>query len=111
MPTDESLLIDIIAAAEDAIGFITGLDEAAFLASKLHQNAVERALEIIGEAARNLSNGFKAKHPEFPWRDIIGMRNRLIHGYSDLDLDVVWDVVRNMLPELVTALCPLLPPE
>jgi uncharacterized protein with HEPN domain len=111
MPTEESILIDIVGAAEDAIGFVSGLDESRLMASKLHQYAVIRSLEVIGEVARNLPDTFRVKYPELPWRNIIGMRNRLIHGYGELDLDVIWDVARNKLPELIAALRPLLPPE
>jgi len=67
---DASLLLDMRLAAEDAITFALGLDETAFLDSRLHQNAVIRSLEIIGEAAGKVSGELKEAHPEIPWRDI-----------------------------------------
>jgi uncharacterized protein with HEPN domain len=111
MPPDDSLLLDVIIAAEDAIRFVTDLDEAAFMASRLHQHAVIRALEIIGEAAGKVSQDFRTGHPEIPWRDIRGMRHRLIHGYSEVELDIVWGVVRDRLPGLIVSLRALVPPE
>lgn len=57
-----------------------------------------RLLEIIGEAANNVSEGFRSEHPDIPWRKVVGIRKRLIHGYFDLDLDIVWDTVRKDLP-------------
>lgn len=107
---DAALLLDMRLAADDAITFAAGLDEPAFLASRLHQNAIIRALEIIGEAAGKVSWDLKAAHPEIPWRDITAMRNRLIHGYADVRLDHVWFVLRHQLEPLIAALAPLIPP-
>jgi uncharacterized protein with HEPN domain len=63
--------------------------------------ALVRLIEILGEAANGLSEAFKEKHPDIPWRAIIGTRNRLIHGYFDVDLDIVWNIVTRDLPSLV----------
>lgn len=106
---DAVLLLDMLLAARDATGFVAGVDEAAFLDSRLHQNAVIRALEVIGEAAGGVSAAFRASHPEIPWREMTGMRHRLIYGYADVRLDLVWAVVRNRLPGLIVALVPLIP--
>jgi uncharacterized protein with HEPN domain len=110
MGRDDALVLDMLLAADDAVAFVAGLDEAAFLASRLHQNAVIRSLEIIGEAAGKVSPGFRAEHPEIAWRDMTAMRHRLIHGYTEVRLDVVWNVVRCHLPGLIAALRPLVPP-
>jgi uncharacterized protein with HEPN domain len=107
---DAALLLDMKLAAGDALSFVKGLDEAAFLASPLHQNAVVRSLEIIGEAASKVSAEFRAAHAEIPWRDIIGMRHRLIHGYAGVRLDHVWSVVKDDLGPLISALDPFIPP-
>lgn len=107
---DQSLLLDMALAARDALGFTAGMDETAFNASRLHQNAVIRSLEVIGEAAGKVSPEVRAGHPEIAWREITGMRHRLIHGYADVRLDVIWAVVLGSLPPLLTALAPLLPP-
>jgi uncharacterized protein with HEPN domain len=73
---DAALLLDMLLAARDAQSFVQGLDESAFLGSRLRQNAAIRSLEIIGEAAGSVSAGTRAAHPEIPWREIIGMRHR-----------------------------------
>ena len=79
---DAALLLDILLAAEDALTFIADLDERAFLASGLHQSAVIRQLEIMGEAAGKVSKSFCAAHPEIPWQQMTGMRHRLAHDYG-----------------------------
>lgn len=110
MSQDETLLLDILQAASDAFEFVATLDQAQFNASKFHQNAVIRCIEIIGEAAGKVSQEFQDAHLEIPWRDITGMRHRLIHNYADIRLDLVWDVSQNKLPELIAAIRPLIPP-
>lgn len=81
------------------------------MASRLHQNAVIRSLEVIGEAAGKVSPATQADHPEIPWREIIGMRHRLIHGYAEIRLDLVWAVARERLGALIACLDPLIPDE
>lgn len=108
---DEPLLLDMLLAAREAIAFVADLDRAEFVASKLHQNAVIRSLEAISEAAAQVSPEFHAANPEIPWRQIIGMRNRLIHNYSEVSLEVVWDVLQSKLPQLIATLGPLVPPD
>jgi uncharacterized protein with HEPN domain len=76
---DAALLLDIMLAAEDALSFVTGFDERAFLASNLHQSAVIRKLEVMGEAAGKVSKSFCAAHAEIPWTQMTGLRHRLIH--------------------------------
>jgi uncharacterized protein with HEPN domain len=66
-------------------------------------------ITIIGEATKRLSLAMRQQHPEIPWRVIAGMRDVIVHEYDQVDLDVVWDVVQNKLPELLTLLQPLLP--
>ncbi len=66
--------------------------------------ALTRLIEIIGEAANRVPEGFQEDHPEIPWMEIIGMRNRLIHGYDEVDFDFLWSVVRNDLPRLIKQL-------
>jgi uncharacterized protein with HEPN domain len=107
---DEALLIDMLLAATDAREFATGLDLEAFKRSRLHQNAIVRSLEIVGEAASQVSDEFRAQHLDLPWKQMIGMRNRLIHGYSKVSLEVVWEVVEKELPGLIAKIRPLVPP-
>jgi uncharacterized protein with HEPN domain len=106
---DAALFLDMLLAARDAKAFIEGLDEAAFLASRLHQNAVIRSLEVLDEAAGRVSAVTRAGHPNIPWREITGMRHRLIHGYGEVRLDLVWTVLRDRLDPLITTLVALVP--
>lgn len=66
--------------------------------------ALTRLIEIIGEAANRIPDEFQDGHPEIPWIEIKGMRNRLIHGYDEVDFDFLWNVVRNDLPSLIKQL-------
>ena len=101
MPKDDRVLLQHIA---DAIGriheFTDGVSDAAFRERRIVQSAVVRELEIIGEASRDLSDRFRAAHPEIDWATVIAMRNRLVHAYFDVDLTVVWEVVHQDLPKL-----------
>jgi|ERR1700683_3583344 len=108
---DAALLLDIVLAAEDALSFVADLDERAFLASGLHQSAVIRKLTVIGEAAGKVSKAFCAARPEIPWAQMTNMRHRLVHGYGDVRLDIVWRVTKETLPSLIAALRPLIPPK
>jgi len=108
---DQALLFDIVLAARDAIGFVAGLNETAFMASRLHQNAVIRSLEVIGEAAGKVSAATREANPDIPWSQMTGMRHRLIHGYSDVQLERVWFVVKERLDPLIATLIRLAPDE
>ena len=66
--------------------------------------ALVRLLEIVGEAAKTVSPDFRRKHPQIPWREIAGTRDRLIHGYYDIDFDIVWQIVSDDIPPLITAI-------
>jgi len=78
--------------AHRAVGYCAGLDRAQFEGNQLMQDAVLRNLELIGEAATRIPDDVRLAHAEIPWRQIIAMRNQLIHAYLGVDLDVVWDV-------------------
>ena len=75
------------------------IDRSGFLESEPHQDTVVRQLEISGEAGRQLSDAFRDDHSSISWHAVIGMRNRLVHDYLGVDLDVVRDVVHHDLPE------------
>lgn len=108
---DAALPLDMLLAAREAQGFIAGLDGSAFIARRLHQNAAIRSLEVIGEAAGKVSPPTRAAHPDIPWREITSMRHRLIHGYGDVRLDLVWIVLRERLGPLIAELERLIPQE
>lgn len=91
-------------AASDASVFVEGLSKDEFLADKRTQHAVIMSIIILGEAATKIMDrypDFAAEHSEIPWRDMRGMRNRIAHGYFDINLDVVWDTVTAALPALL----------
>lgn len=94
-------------AAIDARSFVEGLAKEDFLADKRTQQAVIMSLIIIGEAATKIMDGytvFTQAHREIPWRSMRNMRNRMAHGYFDINLDIVWDTVQEWLPELLKQL-------
>jgi len=94
-------------AATDARSFVDGLTKDDFLSDKRTQHAVIMALIIIGEAATKVMDGyakFTQMHAAVPWRSMRNMRNRMAHGYFDIDLDVVWETVQAWLPELLKQL-------
>lgn len=91
-------------AAEKIVTFTKGLSADDFHADEKLQLAVVRLLEIAGEAANGVSDGLKDDHPEIPWSQITATRNRLIHGYFDIDLDVIWKIATTDVPALVSSL-------
>ena len=97
-------------AATDAISYVEGMDKAGFVEDRRTQQAVVFNLVVLGEAAASVLSGhagFAEQHPEVPWRSIRATRNRVAHGYFDINIDVVWDTVRVALPQLLTALAPV----
>jgi len=97
----------IVAAASQARVYVEGLGKSDFLVDKKTQQAVILNLVIIGEVATRLLKDhadFVAMHPQVPWRSMKGMRNRIAHGYFEINLDVVWDTVQIALPRLVEQL-------
>ena len=109
---------------DDAIGLRHMLDharEAAALvqntthddlhATRVLSLALVRLLEIVGEAATRVSEELRARHPQIAWRQIISLRNRLIHGYDAVDLDILWQILHADIPQLITDLERLVSPE
>ncbi len=94
MRRDDVLLLDMLLAAQDIQEFTAGIDQATFQTSKLIQSAVMREVQVIGEAARMISAEARAQHPEIAWQEIVGMRNRIIHEYFSVDLDILWNTVQ-----------------
>lgn len=97
-------LDDMIGFAEAVLAYTDGLDQQGFIDSRLNFDATLRNLELIGEAARNIPDAVRALAPELPWRQIIAMRNRLIHGYLGIDNDTLWSIIRDDVPPLLESL-------
>jgi uncharacterized protein with HEPN domain len=99
---DGERLADIIEAA-DKIAVRAAKGRAAFDGDEDTQIVLVHLIQVIGEAAAGLSDGFIAQHPEVPWRQIIATRNRVVHGYFEVDLDILWDVAMIDVPQLATS--------
>src|SRR3989338_4693026 len=90
-------ILDSILAIENAVRDISRDD---FIESRLIQSAVMREIEIVGEAVKNLSHQLRNKYKDIPWTKIAGMRDKLVHHYFGVDLDIVWDTIEQKIPEL-----------
>lgn len=101
---DLTRLRHMLAAAQEACALTRGKQRADLDSSHVLELALTRLLEIVGEAANRISEDVQQQHPEIPWRQIIGLRHRLIHGYDAVDLDILWDIVQYDLPPLVARL-------
>jgi uncharacterized protein with HEPN domain len=88
-------------AAKDACSFASGRSQADLYPDKQLRLALLKSIEIIGEAASRVGEETRAKHPSLPWQDMIGIRNRLVHGYFDVDLSLLWNTVVSDLPVLI----------
>ena len=98
-------------AAREAVHFVEGRSRADLENNRMLNLALVQLLEIIGEAVRALSPSFCQSHPEIPWKKMVGMRDRLIHGYFDINLDIVWETIKKDLPDLLVGLDKIIPPE
>ncbi len=102
MSRDPRLYLDeMIEAADNAIRFGAGLTRADYRPGGMAFEAIVRQIEIIGEAAAHLPEEIRLQAPGIPWENLVGMRNRLIHGYFAVDPDIVWSVVHDKLPSLL----------
>lgn len=98
---DETRLRHIKDAAAEALSFVKNRTREDLDNDRMLSLALVRLIEIIGEAANNVSESNQAKYNQIPWRQIIGMRNRIIHAYFDVDLEIVWQVITQDLPPLL----------
>lgn len=112
-PDDPTRAGHILDAAEKVLRWIDSRSKAEFDSDDILQSAVAYQLQIIGEAAAHLSHEFQIRHSEIPWRDVIGMRQILVHAYRCVDPDILWTVATEQLAELIAAVRPeaLLEPE
>lgn len=101
MKRDVSIYItDILENMEFAEDFVKGMDYEEFISDKKTNYAVTRCIEIMGEAAKHVPEGIRKKHSEIPWKDIAGMRDKIIHMYFRVSLEKVWLVLKEDIPEL-----------
>lgn len=100
MEKDKARVGDILDCIANIENYSAELDFESFLEKKIVQDAVVRNIEIIGEAAKKLSDEFKQQHPVIPWKKIMGMRDNLIHDYVNVDLGQVWQTIQVDIPAL-----------
>lgn len=107
-PEDDALLRDMVAHAKLAVAAVSGKTREDLDSDPVLAAALERFIEVVGEAANKISTSTKDAAGEIAWREIVGMRNRLVHGYASVDHDIVWDVVTGDLGEIIQAIESLL---
>ncbi len=108
MGRDSAYILDIFTSAQLIRSYVEGMGLDEFLADTQLQDSVIRRIEVIGEASGRISSQFQEAHPEIPWQDMRGMRNRMIHGYDDIDFDIVWNTTQQSIPHLLELIEPLL---
>jgi len=111
MRPDDILLLDMLLAARDAVEFLSDCQRNEFNQDRMRQLAVIKSIEVIGEAASRISDAFRDAHPELPWRAIVAMRHRLVHGYFEIDRNRVWKTAQEDLPKLIKVIEKLVPPD
>ena len=94
----------MIEAAESAMRFVKGRSRPDLDGDEMLRFALTRAIEILGEAASKVSPDGRAAIPEVPWADVVGMRNRLVHAYFDVNLDILWRTIDEAIPDLLARL-------
>ena len=95
---------DMIEFAEKVQSYTDGMDQTAFIADSRTYDAVLRNLELVGEAATHIPNAVREAYREVPWRTIVGARNRIVHGYLGIDVDLIWDIIQRDIPVLLPVL-------
>ena len=93
-------LQDILEAIIDIENFVDNMTYEEFIKDKKTLNAVIRSIEIIGEASKQLPDPLKTKYPELPWKEITGMRDKLIHAYFGMDTETIWETIKHNIPGL-----------
>lgn len=106
--TDRDFIQDVLEASHRVAAYTAGMSYDTFLADTKTQDAVIRNLEIIGEAAKNLSDDLRHQHSEIPWKSLAAVRDKLIHHYFGVNLDIVWQIVTVELPQITTPLTNIL---
>ena len=105
---DDSYLADIEEACRRILDYTQGMKYEAFLKNSLVQDAVLRNFQIIGEAAKRVSNDLRQSNPDIPWREMMGMRDKVVHDYIGVNFATVWDTIEQNLPQLLNQVTSLL---
>ncbi len=111
MNQDESYLLDIAKLCQTILRLTHNMSEAEFESDERTQLAISYEITIIGEVVKRLSTEFRNQHSRVEWRKIAGMRDRLVHNYAEVKLDLIWEVLKTNIPELLAYITPLLPKE
>jgi uncharacterized protein with HEPN domain len=104
MSRDDAYLFDILESARAALEYTHGKKWEEFSKDAMLQDAVVRRLEIIGEASNRVSSAIQKKHAHLPWQAMKGTRNKIIHEYDSIELDIIWEIIEQDLPSLVSEL-------
>ena len=99
---DERVYLEHIRDALNDIATYTNTGRDAFFADRMRQDATLRKLQVIGQAVKNLSEETKSRQPQIPWKQIAGMRDKVIHDYFGVNLEIIWAVIEKELPKLQT---------
>ena len=103
-PDDQTRIKHMIDSSLEAISFLGTISAEELADNRLVSNAIVRSIEIVGEAASQITKSFRDAHPQIPWEKIIGMRNRIVHAYFEVDYEMVWSTVHEDLPVLLKQL-------
>ena len=108
---DRAFLFDMLDSAREAVTIADGETLAKFEGDRLRQLSLLKLIEIVGEAANQVRDETRKAPPNIPWKDVIDMRHRLVHGYFDIDYQIVWKTVVEDLPSLISMLEPIVYPK
>ncbi len=111
MNRDQTYLIDIATTCQTVLELVQGMSQSSFVADKRTHLAVLYEITVLGEVVKRLSPEFRQKHSQIPWKQIAGMRDKLVHDYNKVDLDLTWEVTQSSIVELLEFVLPLLPQE
>ena len=111
MPKDDAVYLGhMLDTARKAVARAAGKSRSAYDADEDLRIVLTHLIQTIGEAAARVSRPAREAHPEIPWRQIVGIRHRIVHDYMDVDYDIVWEVITRNLPPLIRALEAIVPP-
>ena len=106
---DKEYLADVVEAVQRIVSYTAELSYEEFLADRKTQDAVLRNLQVMGEAVKKLSAPVKQAHPHLPWKQVAGMRDKVVHDYFGINYDIVWALAKQELPAMLPSLAAILP--